>query len=341
VAAGAAGGLSMARRWLAAAVAAATLVLMPGTASALLFWTLVGTPLVVTANQSTTFTLKATNLDPISRLACVEVELPPSFVIEEAEVVSSSRGSWSAEVFGQLVMIDRESGSRLRMNDYIVFTIQASSTAAGAFTWPNHAHTGDCSDIVPETGVPLAVTVLPAPTPPPTPSPSPSPTPTPKPTPTPSPRPSLPLPSVPLPSLPLPTAHPTPEATPTPSPSPTPAPSRPAESPTPDPSPTPGATDPRPGAPPSQPPGPAGDPLGAVQLAPAPTRGFDGQGVDLGAIDLLADVQVWSVPAVAMGVPGLLLIAWVALQAAGVLAWIPAVRRMRGDDRDRRRPRRR
>jgi hypothetical protein len=54
----------------------------------------------------------------------------------------------------------------------------------------------------------------------------------------------------------------------------------------------------------------------------------------------LADVEFWSVPAVGIGVPGLLLIVWVALQAAGVLAWIPAVRRIRGDDKERRPPRR-
>ena len=31
-------------------------------------------------------------------------------------------------------------------------------------------------------------------------------------------------------------------------------------------------------------------------------------------------------------VPGILIIVWVALQAIGALAWIPAVRRLRGDE---------
>jgi hypothetical protein len=48
----------------------------------------------------------------------------------------------------------------------------------------------------------------------------------------------------------------------------------------------------------------------------------------------------WFVPGAAVGVPGLLVILFAALQALGVLAWIPAVRRM-GDDDDRRRGRRR
>jgi hypothetical protein len=41
---------------------------------------------------------------------------------------------------------------------------------------------------------------------------------------------------------------------------------------------------------------------------------------------------VWSVPAATLGVPGILLIVWVALQTIGALAWIPAVRRLRGDE---------
>jgi hypothetical protein len=49
-------------------------------------------------------------------------------------------------------------------------------------------------------------------------------------------------------------------------------------------------------------------------------------------IDLLAGVEIWSVPAATLGVPGILLIAWVALQGLGALAWIPAVRRLRGEE---------
>jgi len=64
-----------------------------------------------------------------------------------------------------------------------------------------------------------------------------------------------------------------------------------------------------------------------------PTVAFDEQGLELGAmdVDLLGSVEIWSVPAATLGVPGLLLIIWVGLQAVGALAWIPAVRRLRGD----------
>ncbi len=54
--------------------------------------------------------------------------------------------------------------------------------------------------------------------------------------------------------------------------------------------------------------------------------------IGFGEIDLLAGVEVWAVPAATIGVPGLLILIWVALQAVGALAWIPAVRRLRGED---------
>ena len=54
--------------------------------------------------------------------------------------------------------------------------------------------------------------------------------------------------------------------------------------------------------------------------------------VGFGEIDVLAGAEVWAVPAATIGVPGLLILIWVALQAVGALAWIPAVRRLRGED---------
>jgi hypothetical protein len=50
---------------------------------------------------------------------------------------------------------------------------------------------------------------------------------------------------------------------------------------------------------------------------------------------------VWFVPGAAVGVPGLLVLLFIGLQALGVLAWVPAVRRMSGEPmpvRRRRRP---
>lgn len=60
-------------------------------------------------------------------------------------------------------------------------------------------------------------------------------------------------------------------------------------------------------------------------------------GIGLEVFGLIEGNQVWFVPAAAVGVPGLLIILWVGLQALGTLVWIPAVRRMRGDEHPRRR----
>jgi hypothetical protein len=49
-------------------------------------------------------------------------------------------------------------------------------------------------------------------------------------------------------------------------------------------------------------------------------------------IGVVQGIDVWIVPAASMAVPGLLILIWIALQAVGVLAWLPAVRRLRGDE---------
>jgi hypothetical protein len=62
---------------------------------------------------------------------------------------------------------------------------------------------------------------------------------------------------------------------------------------------------------------------------------YDGDRLDLqpGNLGILSGFQVWAVPAATLGVPGLLVILWIALQAGGGLAWFPAVRRLRGEGR--------
>ena len=55
----------------------------------------------------------------------------------------------------------------------------------------------------------------------------------------------------------------------------------------------------------------------------------------MGPIGLLGGVMVWFVPSAVLGVPGLLVLLWVLAQTAGGLVWVPAIRRMRGDDRGR------
>jgi hypothetical protein len=46
----------------------------------------------------------------------------------------------------------------------------------------------------------------------------------------------------------------------------------------------------------------------------------------------MASFGLYAVPAAAIAVPGLVVLAWLGLQTIGALAWIPAVRRLRGRD---------
>jgi hypothetical protein len=237
----------------------------------------------------------------------------------------------------------------------------------------------DCTGSASLLGVPPivlvtgpAVTPTPAPTPRPTVAPTPAPTPTatakPTPTPTPTPIVTLPTPSLglPLPTL-LPTAEESASATPRPSSgeSTGPQPSGSARatspgSPAPSASGTPVQSDDGPdssggvaapsGSDPSSTPGfssgatPGTTAPGAEVARPVsrgPSIAFQERRLDLSgaSVGLLAGLEIWVVPAATIAVPGLLLLLWVALQTAGALAWMPAVRRLeRGDAPRRARP---
>ena len=191
------------------------------------------------------------------------------------------------------------------------------------------------------------------------PSPTPAPTATPSPTPkpiVPLPIPSLPVPSLPLPSLPLPSL-PQPSGSPFPSPSPNIVPgatASPASSATATPRPSGRAPIPSGSAEPAQ---PASTGTGGGPAAPSsgasiwtgggdpesrlPSIGFDERRLDLAglSVGLFGGMEIWAVPAATIALPGLLVLLWVALQAAGAIAWIPAVRRLRGEDDARQRAR--
>ena len=64
----------------------------------------------------------------------------------------------------------------------------------------------------------------------------------------------------------------------------------------------------------------------------------DSLGTGLDVLAMLDGQFVWFVPGALVGGPGLLVMLFVALQAVGAMAWIPATRRLGGDDK-RRRPR--
>jgi hypothetical protein len=330
----------MRRRFRFALVGAGLAAAVPGIATAALLWTLVMTPLTTTLGQSTTFTLTATNLDPLTELGCLEVDVSGSFVIESLGTpIASNNRTWVSSRSGNAVLVhSKDGGGRLEFLDSVTFTIGAHATLAGTFLWANHAHRQqDCS--LPDlAGLPLTVTVLPVllSTSSPTPTPSPTPVATPAPTATPSP--ILPiLPILPLPSIDLHLPTPSPTATPTPRATATPEPTT-----RPEPTTTPAASTgagtsgagPLPGGSAS-----GGSTDAVLQIGRGPQDG--GAGVEIGA-DLLGllDVDVWLVPSAFVVGPGLLVILWVLLQTIGTVAWIPAVRRMAGEEDARRRPER-
>jgi hypothetical protein len=333
----------MTRRPLWAVLGAVAAAALPALASAALLWTLVTVPLTTTVNVSTNFTLTATNLDPLTELGCLEVDLPGSFVIESLGTPTASNGrTWASSQSGNAVIVHSLSGGgRLQLNQWVRFAIRAHATLAGTYLWPNHAHRQQDCSTADQIGVPLSVTVLPAivatptptPTPAPTATPTPAPTGTPRPTatpapiatPTPSPIEVLPLPSISLPGLPSPT--PSASATPTQ----TAAPSSDASA-TPQPSGSAGSGGGGGGSTGSKP-GAASGTLSVVRPIDNPAAGAQ---LAVGGLDLLGGGYVVQV-ATAFAAPGVLIILWVLLQAFGAFAWIPAVRRM-ADEEGVRRP---
>jgi hypothetical protein len=321
----------MKRRFALPLVGAILAAAIPAVASAAMLWTLVAVPLTATVNVSTTFSLTATNLDPLTELGCLEVDLPASFVIDSLGTPAASNGDpwWSFQSGNAVMVRSLSGGGRLAITESVQFTIRAHATAAGVFQWANHAHRQQDCSTTDQPGVPLTVTILPAPLPSPTPMPTPVPTATPKPVPTPvpTPRPTA-TPILPLPSVGLPILTPTPLPTGTPGPSASPRP--PDAGPTATPLPSEGAALPTPGSRSGG--GTVGTPA-ALSLARVRGTEADGGGPQVGVelFGLLDAGYVWFVPAASVALPGLLVILFVGLQAAGALAWIPWVRRM-GDE---------
>lgn len=324
------------RRITLTAFAALSLTISSGSpARALSLWTLTGSPLAATAGQSTTFHMLATNVAG-PPAGCVNVEIPTSFTIQwVGNVVASDGAVWTAAVAGTWVDVTSTSGTwLLDPLEWVSFDMQLLPTQAGTWAWNNHVHVSNQCAGTPYNGAPVIVVVAPGPTP--TPALTPPPTPAPTPVPTPPPMPTLPPLPTPLPTLPplgtpLPTLPPIPGLTPSPDPtqgaSPAPA-SSPRATPAPD-SATSGGT-PAAGAG-SVGTGGAGGTSGPVgRIAELDEAGVGSVGLGADVFGLLDGELVWFVPGAAVGVPGLLVLLWIALQTAGALAWVPAVRRMGG-----------
>jgi hypothetical protein len=332
----------------AAALAAATFVIATpaGAANVATIWTLIASPGTVSTGVTTEFTLVATNGDLLGgRIQCMSVDVPINF-----DVLGATAGSsWTTMRSGNTVRIFTGSGgNRLDPGQSLTFAIGASARSGGSFSWPSRAYERqDCTGTSALLTVPPVVVVLG-----PVVAPSPSASASPRPTATPAPTvrataPPLSLPTlppsilpIPMPTLPLMTLQPSPSvagSTPVPSVSkPVPTPSDQAE---PSASPATGV---------GAVPGGGGKPPasgGGETSAPAVSSGPGGLAVamrDGGPADRLQvsisgdlDVaQLWFVPAAVLGGPGLLVLLWVGLQVLAGLVWLPAARRLRGDDRN-------
>lgn len=285
-------------RLVAALVAGLVLAMaLAPTAHAALAWRLTTTPTTVTAGTTTTFSLTAENLLSLTPIRCIEVE-----VDRILDVVSASASAgWTAAIVGgsgNRVRVSSDSSAGIGLLGSTTFAIKATAVTPGQGPWPADAYSrSDCGGSGGLIGTYPTVRVVAGPTPSPTASLTPSVPPS-----SPTPAPTIPLPA---PTLPLPTLTPPPG---------------PGDSPGPVPS----------GAPPA-----AGAGSGATGSRPsvkiALPAGVDGArfGAELGAFGVLDDPIVWLIPAATLGAPGLLILLWVALQATGALAWLPAVRRLR------------
>jgi hypothetical protein len=333
------------RRTVAAVLAAGLVALLVAApVAAAPTWTLKASPTAVAYRSPATIRLTITNTSSGgSGIGCVTFGITPGngFTISSVSVASSSRSlNWSADPAPAISAHADTSADKLLgdpEDDQLVLDVDVVGKLPGPYVWTGAAYpslgcTGSGRAIATVTVVVLAM-----PTPEPTDTPAPTPTRTPTPTDTPTPTPT----ATPTPTdtpTPPPTAEPTgaPTPTPVPTPSGTPGPTaRPTASPTQTPTPGPGGSSGSPG-PGGGGVGPTGSgnpgpsaaptprPLDIPAAEPGPGRGFDtGTLPGFEAFD-------WVVPGVILTGPGLLLLALIAAQAVGAMAWLPVVRRKIG-----------
>ena len=310
-----------------------------------------------------TVTITVRNATPVARADAYSTPLGTPMVIAAPGVLANDTDGDGDALTAELVSASGISGSLdLDANGRLSYSPGGGASGTVSFSyrvWDGVAWSSPTT---------VSLTILSS-TPTPLPTSAPTPVPTPKPTPTatpgPTPTPLLPLPSLPLPSVPLPLPLPglaSPTPTPRPAPSSTPEPDQPDTSPSPAASP---ADDERPSTSPQPrgqqggesvggdvpPPGGAGGPTGGdgTPIGDGAPIGGDGApvgldgavfpldstsgevDVEIGGIDFLAN-PVWAVPAATIAGPGLLVLLWLLLQAVGAAAWMPSVRRLRGEN---------
>jgi hypothetical protein len=350
---GRAGGL----RLIACLILGLSGLAVPASVLAARKWTLVASPTSFPAGTSTAVTLTVQNVGSSSggdEITCVRVAIPTAFAVTSASVVSV-KGVTDAASHGWVVVTGSATGQTiatfknpsdknplvgLPIGDRAVFRIVGAATASGSLTWtsiaadkPGGATSTSCGSGTFATisltfSVGGAATPTPTPTPTPTRTPIPAPSATPKPTPTPTPVPPTASPaSTSTPGAPAPSDDP---ATPSGSAAPSPPASRrdgDAVAPPMTSTPTPGPGGPGTGG---QAPGAAdGVDVSVPRHAPGDGREVVG-GLNATVRTALIEMGLvgWTIPAVALGIPGLLVVVVVALQLVGGMAWLPVARRL-------------
>jgi hypothetical protein len=309
-------------------------------------WTVTANTLAVPLGTSTDVRLTITNTSSSgsSGIGCVTIQIPTQYGISGVAVVSASGHAWSASQASSprgVVATADASVDRLIGDpdfDKLVLDVTVVGKVVGAHPWTGTAYqTRGCNEDHLKSAT-ILMTVLGLPTPDPTSAPTPQPTSTPTPTPTRTPTPT-PTATPGVTPTPVPTARPSdaPTPTPTPIPSTTPGPTaRPTASPTQTPTPGPGGsgggspaaggggTGPGGSGNPEPSTAPVRRPLDIPAAEPGQGHGFDTGGLPgFEAFD-------WVIPGVILTGPGLLLLALIAAQAVGAMAWLPVVRKRIG-----------
>jgi len=284
-------------------------------------WSLTPTAVTIAQGQSGTLTFTATNLTPVGAdaavIGCVRLNVPSSFTIHSVTILSPSGGSWTTAKQGTAVLVQAVSPANgVEYGESVRFSITVTPNTLSTYNFGGTAYANNtCA--APSFGSVIAVSVTVQPGGVATPTPTPIPTVVPTPVPT---------------AVSTPTATATATATPTstrpvaPTRSPSPSPSASAfgsesasetrsELPTTTPAETGTAS-------------PWFVPSGLTIGSGARPGSDDDVSVDVSLATSL-DGIAWSVPTVAVGLPGVAVILWVAAQTAGGAIWLPWVRRLR------------
>jgi hypothetical protein len=288
-------------------------------------WSVTRQPTSVAMATPTQVAVTVTNLSPSDQIGCIVLSVPsPAFGVSSTAVLAQPAPArvWATSYVpgAPTTVVTAQAtngGSTLRggtIRDTVVIGVTVSGAIPGTHTWTAGAFSDPAC--TPQKSLPLnasftiRVTILPTPVPP-----------TPKVTATPR-------------------VTPTPNVTPTPAPTPTTAPTNSVE---PTAAPTPDQSG-RPLEPHSESPAPsptglatASDEPAAIQLGRA--GGEPGEAEPVGGIgnaaiaaldELPGGVLAFSVPALVVSLPGLLVLLAIGAQAIGALAWLPLVRRRLG-----------